>query len=70
MEKFCVLKEVLEITGLRKSTLYRYMAQEQFPRPLKLPSARHLKRRCWLDRDNDHGMDESARGWSCRKSVT
>lgn len=36
MDRILRLNEVLEITGLRKSTLYRYMAQEQFPRPLKL----------------------------------
>lgn len=36
MDRILRLNEVLEITGLRKSTLYRYMAQDQFPRPLKL----------------------------------
>ena len=36
MERILRLKEVLEITGLRKSTLYRYMAEQRFPRPLKL----------------------------------
>jgi len=36
VERILRLKEVLEITGLRKSTLYRYMAEQRFPRPLKL----------------------------------
>ena len=41
MERILRLKEVLEITGLRKSTLYRYMAEQQFPRPLEvMPSGR------------------------------
>lgn len=30
------IKDVIEITGLGRSTIYRYIAQEQFPKPIKL----------------------------------
>ena len=32
------LSDVLAVTGLSKSTVYRYMAQGSFPKPIKLAS--------------------------------
>lgn len=34
--KLIRLKQVMDCTGLARSTVYKYMADEQFPKPVKL----------------------------------
>lgn len=34
--KLIKLKQVMECTGLARSTVYKFMAENQFPKPVKL----------------------------------
>lgn len=52
MEKMLRLREVLAITNLSRSTLYRYIAQGRFPKPKKLNPAFGSKGAArWLSSD-------------------
>ena len=36
MQKIYRLKNVIEVTGMSRSTIYRLMDQDKFPKPIKL----------------------------------
>ena len=36
MQKIYRLKNVIEVTGMSRSTIYRLMDQDRFPKPIKL----------------------------------
>ena len=36
MQKIYRLKNVIEVTGMSRSTIYRLMGQDRFPKPIKL----------------------------------
>jgi len=36
MQKIYRLKNVIEVTGMSRSTIYRLMDQDKFPKPMKL----------------------------------
>ena len=36
MQKIYRLKNVIEVTGMSRSTIYRLMEQSKFPKPMKL----------------------------------
>ena len=36
MQKIHRLKNVIEVTGMSRSTIYRLMDQDKFPKPIKL----------------------------------
>ena len=42
--------KVLEATGFKKSTLYKWMLEGKFPRPITLRDSRSVR---WVDKDVD-----------------
>ncbi len=56
MKSMVSLKRVREITSLGKSTIYRMITEDRFPRPVRLTSRRVAWReddlRNWLDQRN------------------
>ncbi len=47
--KFVRIKEILEITGLSKATIYRYIAEDKFPKPVSLGG----RAVAWIDNEID-----------------
>jgi len=44
-------------TGLKRSTIYEHMANNKFPRPVKIGN----KTVCWLEQDIDQWIEEQIR---------
>lgn len=42
-EKFITLKEVVEICGFKKSTIYKFIKTRNFPQPLKIGKSSRWK---------------------------
>lgn len=44
MEQLLTIKEVVQITGFKKSTIYKFIRENKFPQPLKFgKSSRWIK---------------------------
>ncbi|HAY36874.1 MAG TPA: AlpA family transcriptional regulator [Bacteroidetes bacterium] len=48
LQRVLKLREVIEITGLSRSTIYAAMARSQFPNQVKLPGVRRVG---WYESD-------------------
>jgi len=44
MEQLLTLKEVTQIVGFKKSTIYKFVKEKKFPRPLKLGKSSRWKK--------------------------
>ena len=52
--KILRLKEVIEITGLSRSTIYAEIAKDNFPRQVQLTGARSVG---WLESSIEHWIE-------------
>ncbi|MDP2431782.1 MAG: AlpA family phage regulatory protein [Pseudomonadota bacterium] len=53
-ERFIRMPEVMSMTGLKTSTIYRLQAESQFPQSIPLPGGR----RAWLESEIRKFMQE------------
>jgi len=54
MHRFLRLTEIKNLTGLSRSTIYMRIAEERFPRPIKLGD----RAVAWLERDINTWMEQ------------
>ena len=55
MEQLLTLKEVVEIVGFKKSTIYKFIQKNKFPSPLKIGKSSRWKLsdiRKWIEELN------------------
>ena len=53
--KLLSIENVLDATGFKKSTMYRWISEGRFPKPIKIGNSRSSR---WIDKDVEQWINE------------